>query len=311
MSRTLKVAAAQLGPIARNESREAVVRRLLDLMREAADWGVDVVVYPELALTTFWPRWAIEDEDEVDAWFESEMPNKATQPLFDEARRLGIGFHLGYAELAWENGVKHRYNSAIIVDKKGEITGKFRKVHIPGHHEVLDRPGQHLEKKYFESGDLGFPVFRAYDAIVGMAICNDRRWPETWRCMGLQGVEVVFCGYNTPVGLGDPYDLDALQLFHNQLSFQAGCYQNATWAVGVAKAGLEEGFNMIGQSMIVAPSGEVVAMCSTIEDELIVHKCNLDLSRDYKRDVFNFAYHRQPEKYRLIVEQKGVVLPPE
>ncbi|MBN34097.1 MAG: N-carbamoyl-D-amino-acid hydrolase [Rhodospirillaceae bacterium] len=310
MSRNLKVAAAQLGPIARNESRQAVVKRLIDLMREAADWGVDVVVYPELALTTFFPRWAIEDEDEIDSWFEIEMPNAATQPLFDEAKRLGIGFHLGYAEIAWQDGVKHRFNTAIIVDKAGEIIGKFRKIHIPGHHEVLDRPGQHLEKKYFEVGDMGFPVYRAFDAVCGMAICNDRRWPETWRVMGLQGVEIVFCGYNTPVGLGDTYDLDALTPFHNQLSFQAGCYQNATWAVGVAKAGCEEGFNMIGQSMIVAPSGEVVAMCNTIEDEVVVHNCDLSRSADYKRDIFNFACHRRPEHYGLIVERTGAE-PPE
>ena len=309
MSHSMKVAAAQLGPIARSESRETVVKRLIELMREASDWGVDVIVYPELALTTFFPRWAIEDEDEIDSWFESEMPNAATQPLFEEAKRLGIGFHLGYAELAWQDGVKHRFNTAIIVDKAGEIVGKFRKIHIPGHHEVLDRPGQHLEKKYFEVGDLGFPVYQAFGATCGMAICNDRRWPETWRVMGLQGVDLVFCGYNTPVGLGDPYDLDALTLFHNQLSFQAGCYQNATWAVGGAKAGCEEGFNMIGQSMIVAPSGEVVAMCNTIEDELIVHNCDFTRSREYKRDIFNFANHRRPEHYGLIVERTGAEEP--
>ncbi|MEM7122658.1 MAG: N-carbamoyl-D-amino-acid hydrolase [Pseudomonadota bacterium] len=311
MTRTIKVAAAQVGPIARDEARQKVVARLLEMMREAADWGADVVVYPELTLTTFFPRWAIDDEDEIDSWYERDMPNAATQPLFDEAKKLGIGFHLGYAELAFDaDGTKHRYNTAIIVDKAGEIAGKFRKIHIPGHAEVLDRPGQHLEKRYFEVGDLGFPVFRAFDSIVGMCICNDRRWPETWRVMGLQGVEMVFCGYNTPVGLGDPYDLDALEPFHNHLVFQAGCYQNATWAVGVAKCGNEEGFNMVGQSCIVAPSGEIVAQCGSIEDEVIVHKCNLDAAREYKNDTFNFANHRQPQHYRLIVERTGAEPPP-
>ncbi len=310
MTRQMKVAAAQLGPVARTESREQVVKRLLELMREAKGWGVDVVVYPELALTTFFPRWLIDVEEELDEWFEADMPNAATQPLFEEARNLGIGFHLGYAEIAYEGNIKRRFNTAIIVDKKGDIVGRFRKVHIPGHHEVLERPGQHLEKRYFDVGDMGFPVYRAFGAICGMAICNDRRWPETWRVMGLQGVEMVFCGYNTPVGLGDSFDLDALSPFHNLLCFQAGCYQNATWAVGVAKAGCEEGFNMIGQSCIVAPSGEVVAMCSTVEDELIVHGCNMELSRDYKRDIFNFAYHRRPEHYGLIVERTGAEPPP-
>ena len=304
MSRTMKVAAAQLGPIAAAETRPQVVKRLLALMHEAADWGCDVVVYPELALTSFFPRWLIEDEIELDAWFETEMPNAATQPLFDEAKRLAIGFHLGFAELVVEGNVKHRYNSAVIVDKSGDIVGKFRKIHIPGHHDVKDRPGQHLEKRYFEVGDLGFPVYPAFGGVCGMAICADRRWPETWRMLGLQGVEMVFCGYNTPVGLGDTYDLDSLQLFHNHLSFQAGCYQNATWAVGVAKAGEEEGFNMIGQSCTVAPSGEIVAMCSTIGDELVVHKCDLEASAAYKRDVFNFDYHRQPQHYGLITAPK-------
>ena len=195
MTRALKVAAAQMGPIARVETRQQVVARLIALMREAADWGADVVVFPELALTTFFPRWALEDEDEIDRWYEREMPNRETQPLFDTAIDLGVGFHLGYAELPFDtDGTKHRYNTAIIVDKKGEITGKFRKIHLPGHADVKNRPGQHLEKRYFEVGDLGFRVFRVFGGIVGMCICNDRRWSETWRVMGLQSVEMVFCG---------------------------------------------------------------------------------------------------------------------
>jgi predicted amidohydrolase len=308
----MKVAAAQMGPIARNDTRGQVVKRLIDMMREAAGWGADVVVFPELALTTFFPRWVIDDEDEIDSWYEREMPNAATLPLFEQAKKMGIGFHLGFAELAFDpDGTKHRYNTAIIVDRTGQVAGKFRKIHIPGHDEVKDRPGQHLEKRYFEVGDTGFPVFRAFGGIVGMCICNDRRWPETWRVMGLQGVEMVFCGYNSPVGLGDPFDLDALEPFHNHLVFQSGCYQNATWAVGVAKCGNEEGFNMIGQSCIVAPSGEIVAQCATIEDEVVVHKCNLDAAVNYKNDIFNFAYHRRPEHYRRIVDQTGAELPPE
>ena len=311
MKRTVKVAAAQMGPIARSESRTEVVTRLIAMMREAAGWGADVVVFPELALTTFWPRWVIEDDAAIDAWFETAMPNEATTPLFDTARKLGIGFHLGYAELATDrDGRRHRFNTAVIVDKAGTIVGKFRKIHIPGHSEAKDQPGQHLEKRYFEVGDLGFRVYDAYGAKIGMCICNDRRWPETWRVLGLQGVELVFCGYNSPVGLGgDPFELDALEPFHNHLVFQSGCYQNATWAVGVAKCGNEEGFNMIGQSCIVAPSGEIAAQCVTTEDEVIVHRCDLDMATVYKTDIFNFAYHRQPQHYRLIVERTGAGAP--
>ena len=311
MPRTIVVGAAQLGPIARSESRPQVVKRLLALMREAHGFRCDLVAYPELALTTFFPRWALEDEAEIDSFYETEMPGPETRPLFDEAARLGIGFSLGYAELVIEGNRKRRFNSSVLVDKSGRIIGRYRKVHLPGHAEVLDRPGQHLEKRFFEVGDLGFPVWRGFGGIFGMCICNDRRWPETYRVMGLQGVEMVLLGYNSPVGLGDPYELDALEPFHNHLVMQAGAYQNATWVVGVAKAGAEEGFNMIGQTCIIAPSGEIVAQCASMGDELVIRTCDLDFAKPYRADIFNFAAHRRPEHYRLITERTGAVLPPE
>ena len=311
MPRTITVGAAQLGPIARNDSRKQVVGRLLELMREAHGFRCDLIAYPELALTTFFPRWPIEDERELDSFYETEMPGPETKPLFEEAARRGIGFSLGFAELVVEKGRKRRFNSSILVDKTGRIVGKYRKVHLPGHSDVMDRPGQHLEKRFFEVGDLGFPVWRAFGGILGMCICNDRRWPETYRVMGLQGVEMVLLGYNSPIGLGDPFELDALEPFHNHLVMQSGAYQNATWVVGVAKAGFEEGFNMIGQTCIIAPSGEIVAQCATMGDELVVRKCDLDMGAPYRADIFNFAYHRRIEHYKLITERTGAIPPPE
>jgi N-carbamoyl-D-amino-acid hydrolase len=311
MSRTITIGAAQLGPIARSESRGQVVKRLLALMGEAHHFRCDLVAFPELALTTFFPRWALEDEAEIDSFYETEMPGPATRPLFEEAAKLGIGFSLGYAELVIEGNRKRRFNSSVLVDKAGRIIGKYRKIHLPGHADVLERPGQHLEKRFFEVGDLGFPVWRAFGGILGMCICNDRRWPETYRVMGLQGVEMILLGYNSPVGLGDPYELDALEPFHNHLVMQSGAYQNATWVVGVAKAGMEEGFNMIGQTCIIAPSGEIVAQCATLGDELVIRKCDLDFAKPYRADIFNFAAHRRPEHYSLITERTGAVLPPE
>ena len=94
MSRNLKLGAAQLGPIARGDTRKDVVERLLNLLAEAAERGVELLVYPELALTTFFPRWHIEDTEEMLSYFEEEMPSDDTRPLFDEAARLGIGFCL-------------------------------------------------------------------------------------------------------------------------------------------------------------------------------------------------------------------------
>jgi predicted amidohydrolase len=311
MTRIVTVGAAQLGPIARSETRAQVVERMLALMHQAKAHGCDLVVFPELALTTFFPRWYMEDPAELDAFYEREMPGPETRPLFDAAARLGIGFYLGYAELVNEGGRMRRFNTSITVDQDGRIVGKYRKIHLPGHaeHEPW-RAFQHLEKRYFETGNLGFNVFRAFGGVMGMAICNDRRWSETYRVMGLQGVEMVLIGYNTPVHNPPAPEHDALSHFHNELVMQAGAYQNGTWVVGVAKAGNEEGVMQIGNSIIVAPSGEIVAACSTVGDELAIARCDLDLTLSYKTTTFNFARHREPQAYGLIVERKGAVPPP-
>jgi len=91
MTRILNLGVAQLGPIARDESRSSAVRRMIELMEQAHQKQVELIVFPELALTTFFPRWYLEDPDELEAFFETEMPNQATQPLFDAAARMGIG----------------------------------------------------------------------------------------------------------------------------------------------------------------------------------------------------------------------------
>src|ERR1700689_5493440 len=185
-----------MGPIQKTDSRQAAVGRMLDLLDQAKAKSCDFVVYPELALTTFFPRWYMTDQSEVDAWFEREIPNAATRPLLETAARNRIAISFGYAELTPDG---HRFNAAILTDRDGRWVGKYRKVHLPGHAEYDPaRSFQHLEKRYFEPGDLGFPVWRTMGGIVGMCICNDRRWPETYRVMGLQGVELIVLGYNTP-----------------------------------------------------------------------------------------------------------------
>src|SRR6202042_1726364 len=104
MSRKLRSAVAQLGPIHLADSRAAVVKRLIALLREAHAGGATFGVFPELALTTFFPRWWMPDEEEIVGFFEGRRPGPETQPLFELPRELGIGFYLGYAELTEEAG---------------------------------------------------------------------------------------------------------------------------------------------------------------------------------------------------------------
>jgi predicted amidohydrolase len=306
MARRLNAAVAQLGPIHLADGRAAVVGRLMALLREAHGRGARFVVFPELALTTFFPRWWMTDQAEIDRFFEHEMPNAETRPLFDLAKELGVGFYLGYAELTQENREPRHYNTAILVERDGRIIGRYRKVHLPGHAEHLpEAPFQHLEKRYFDVGNEGFNVWRACDAVVGMCICNDRRWPETWRVMGLQGVEIVALGYNTPIQNIHHREPEHLRMFHHMLSLQAGAYQNAAWVLAAAKCGAEDGFAMIGGSAIVAPTGEVAAQALSEDDEVIAADLDLDLGDYLRRTVFNFEKHRRIEHYRLITERTG------
>ncbi|MDB5894702.1 MAG: N-carbamoyl-D-amino-acid hydrolase, partial [Rhodoferax sp.] len=301
--RYMGLAVAQLGPVHLADSRESVVERLLAMMADAKARGADVVVFPELALTTFFPRYWMEQAEADARFYETAMPNPRVQPLFDAAARLGIGFYLGYAELTPEG---RRFNTSILVDRSGRIVGKYRKIHLPGHDDHKpEAPFQHLEKKFFEVGDIGFRVFDAMGARIGMCICNDRRWPETYRVLALQSAEIVLLGYNTPsqnIHWNEPVHL---RTSTHLISLQANAYQNALWVAAAAKCGSEDGHHMIGSSVIVAPTGEIVARTLSEGDEVIVVKADLQLGEFFRQHVFNFAKHRSPEHYRLIVERTG------
>ena len=303
MTRLLQVAAAQLGPIQRTDDRQSVVKRLIELLRNAHSLKAELVVFPELALTTFFPRWFVDDISQANHWYETQMPSPITQPLFDEAKKLGVGFCLGYAELTSDG---ERFNTQILVERDGKVVAKYRKVHIPGHEQnEPDRPFQHAERYYFKPSDEGFGVWNAFGGRIGMMICNDRRWPESYRVMGLQGVEMILCGYNTPLQYIPDPSQDPLQGFHNALVMQSGAYQNGTFVIGVAKGGIEEGVDSLADSSIIAPSGELLAKTATSDDEIITASCDLDWCYNYKNTLFNFDRYRRPEVYGRITSQRG------
>ncbi|QOL80406.1 N-carbamoyl-D-amino-acid hydrolase [Pseudooceanicola spongiae] len=302
------LAAAQMGGIQKDETRQEVVARMLALMATAHEKGAGFIAFPEMCLTTFFPRFYVEARADFDHWFEAEMPGPDTQPLFDAAKSYAMGMTFGYCELTPEG---EHFNTAIIVSPEGEITLKYRKIHLPGHTEYEpERTHQHLEKRYFLPGDLGFNVKRSQDVLMGLAICNDRRWPEAWRELGLQGVELVCIGYNTPSQNNLSQDEGLKQrLYHHELSVCAGAYQNSTYAMAVAKCGMEDGNHMIGGTIIVDPDGFVIARAESENDELITAEADFAKCAFGKSTVFNFVAHRRIEHYGRIATQTGVKLP--
>ena len=340
-SRRIIVAAGQLGPTQLSTPRSEVLDRMLKLLDQAADAHVRLIVFPELALTTFFPRHIIHEPSEVAAYFEplsDSSPDALiispnTKPLFERARALGIDMSLGFGE-RWADteGKTTDYNTMIYYSaSRNKVLAKYRKVHLPGTEKPVRKPGvaEQLEKMYFKPGDSGFEAFRAPDLvpdavkardahsaadgqgdpIIGMLLCNDRRWPEAWRCYGLQGVELVLQGYNTrgyaPQHPGSEAEQHDLAVFHHRLSCQAGSYHNACFSINCGKAGVEDGGLLIASSVIVAPSGHIIAESRTSGDELVVADIDLAECRFNKEGVFDFAKHRRVEHYGRIVEQAG------
>jgi predicted amidohydrolase len=293
--RKLTVAAAQMGPIQRSDARAEVIERLVSLLQQAADHGAELVVFPEAALTPFFPHWLMESQDEVDAYFEKEPLPQTLKSVFEAARQRRVSFVIGYAELTPRG---HHFNSEAFYDENGQEILHYRKIHLPGYRDPqFATDFENLEKRYFEVGNQGFGVADWHGTKVGLAICNDRRWAESYRVMALQGAELVCLGYNTPFVTAHLEESNHLTSFHNQLAMQAGAYQNAMWVVGVAKGGVEEGVDQLAESMIVSPAGEVVAMAETTGDEVVMADIDLDLSRRYREHLFNFNHHRRPEAY--------------
>jgi len=310
MSRKEIFAVAQMGPVHLADSKQKTVNRLIDMLTEAHGRGARWVTFPELALTTFFPRYVYDNPVDYDLFFEEGLPSAAMQPLFQRARDLGVGFYLGFAEKVREAGTVRRFNTSVLVAPHGEILGRYRKIHLPGTIDPIgDAEFEHLEKRYFEVGDLGFPTFATPSGRFGMCICNDRRWPETFRVMALRGAEVFMLGYNTPTRNIHHNEPAHLREFHHRLSLESAAYQNAAWVMAAAKCGSEDGFTMIGGSAIVAPTGETVARATSEDDEVITHNCDLDLGNYIRRSVFDFARHRRVEHYGPIVEQTGIEIP--
>ncbi|OLB02251.1 MAG: hypothetical protein AUH09_00030 [Candidatus Rokubacteria bacterium 13_2_20CM_70_12] len=283
--RGIKVAAAQMGPNNEGTSREEIVERMLGLLAEAVREGVELIAYPEMALTTYFPK---KIRPDFDQFFETEVPPKALEPLLRRAAEARIAVHVGFCEKAEGK----YFNTALLTDRDGRLCGTFRKIHLPGT-KAPDGFAQVFEPYYFAHGDTGYKVFDAAGARVGIAICQDRRYPESYRALALQGAEVILVGYNTP---SSPLALDL-----NELCLRSGAYANLCFVVGVAKAGVEDGVELIAGSAIVSPLGQVLARAATNGDELVVARIDLDQMLPIRKR-WNFLGRRQPQHYGRLLQ---------
>ena len=254
MARHLKIAAAQLGPLHKADSRAAAVKRLIEPAAGGARHGREVRRLPRARLHHLLP--ALVDggpgRGRSRGIFETSdaLAGDAAAVRRGEEARHRLLHRLCRAHARGRGASTPRSWSG----PTARSSASTARSTCPGHADHKPKAAfQHLEKKYFEVGDLGFRVWRFMDTITGMLICNDRRWPEAFRVLALQGAEIVALGFNTPSENLHYPEPPALRVHHHLIMAQSMAFQNATWLVETAKAGSEDGFRMFGHSLIVAP----------------------------------------------------------
>ena len=285
---TVLVAAGQLGPA--DATRAGTVKRIAGLIRLAGDAGVALLVLPELALS---PYFAAAVHEDIGPFVEPAFPTEETAPIVAAVRDTGVVTVVPHAER--ENGLV--YNGSVVLGPDGEVTGRYRKSHIPGQVSP-DRPGEFaiLEKRYFAPGDLGFPLHDSPAGPFGIGICYDRRFPELYRCYALAGASVVACCFNTPVMNGET--LESTQEAQ-ELAVRGGAIANAVAVIAAGKAGVEGGVRYSAGSCVIDHKGRILAKATSEGDELV--KATLDLkAAAAARKRMNLAGNRRPELYGLL-----------
>lgn len=267
--------------------KQQSIEKHIDLVREAAAKGAQIICLQEIF---YGPYFCSEQNTK---WYESaeEVPNGPTVQRFQAlAKELGTVIVLPVYEKV---GIGTYYNTAAVIDADGSYIGKYRKQHIP-HVGVGDEGYGFWEKFYFKPGNLDYPVFDTAFAKIGVYICYDRHFPEGARLLGLNGAEIVFNPSATVAGLSE---------YLWKLEQPAHAVANGYYVAAINRVGYEAPWNMgefYGQSYLVDPRGQFVAMASRDKDEVIVAEMDKKLIHEV-RDTWQFYRDRRPETYENMV----------
>lgn len=270
-----RIALAQLSFV---QDRADNVSRGAALVAAAAAEGAGIVCLPELA-TSVYPAY-VEDPDFRD-WAET-IPG----PSFDVMAKAAASSGIHVVFPMYERQGNRLFNTAVLIGPDGTEVGRYRKNIIP---DVRMDHMMGMEKFYFEPGDLGYPVFPTSLGItVGITICFERHYPEGPRLLALAGADVLFVPTATAAGR---------EMWEVELRGHA--IANLLWVGGVNRVGRDEegsSAEFYGDSLVVAPSGEVVSRAGSGGDEVVIADIDTELSRRL-RNEWGFFRDRRPEIY--------------
>ncbi len=268
----MKIALIQQQPtadLARNTQRG------LAALEEAATAGADLVVYPELAFTPFYPQHRA-GPNALD--LAEPIPGPTTDVFQEAARRHGVVVVLNLYERARE----HAFDTSPVIDADGSLLGRTRMMHI------TDYEGFY-EQGYYTPGDTGAPVYDTAAGRIGVAICYDRHYPEYLRALALGGADLVVVPQAGALGEWPA------GLFEAEL--QVASFQNGYFMALANRVGQEDVLEFAGGSFVTNPFGQVVAQAP--EQEEVILYADLDLGQCEASSARRlFFQHRRPDQYR-------------
>lgn len=264
------------------EIKKANIDHQMKMVEDAAAQGVQMLCFQEIFTT---PYFCAEQQTR---WYEAveKVPDGPTvQRMQSVAKEKGMVLIVPIYE---EEISGIYYNTAAVIDADGKYLGKYRKTHIP--HVA---PG-FWEKFYFRPGNLGYPCFDTAFARIGVYICYDRHFPEGARCLGLNGAEIIFNPSATVAGLSE---------YLWKLEQPAHAVANGYFVGAINRVGTEAPWNIgefYGQSYFCDPRGQMLAVGTRDQDELIVADLDMDKIKEV-RNTWQFYRDRRPDAYGAIV----------
>lgn len=285
----VKVAAVQMKC---SSVREDNLKKAENFVRKAANQGANIILLPELFEREYFCQ---QRRYGFYAFAETVEANAAVNMGLRLTKELNVVLPISF----YEKDGNVLYNSVAVVES-GKLLGVYRKTHIPDDH-------YYQEKFYFTPGDSGFKVFQTSFGTIGVGICWDQWFPETARCMALNGAELLL--YPTAIGSEPILECDSMPHWRRCMQGHAAC--NLIPVVAANRIGKEEVLPdaenggqrsellFYGSSFLTDETGEIVASASRDKEEILIADYQLE-TLSQKRLEWGLFRDRRPECYKKI-----------
>jgi len=290
--RHVKVAALQFSC---SRNIEENINKAERMVREAASNGANIILLPELFERQYFCQ-----EKRYD-YYEYALPldeNPAVKRFKEVAKELGVVIPVSF----YERDIDRLFNTVAMIDADGSVLGIYRKTHIPDDHF-------YQEKFYFTPGDTGFKVFDTRFGCIGVGICWDQWFPETARCMAVQGAEMLL--YPTAIGSEPILDVDSSGHWRRVMQGHAAANLMPVVAanrIGVEtvepckeNAGQSSSLDFYGCSFIADATGDIIASAKQ-EETILYGEFDLDALKE-DRLSWGIFRDRRPETYVVMTKK--------